>query len=235
MDTKRFPIRINKYLARERYSTRVGADDLVRAGKVKVNGKRAVLGQMVKETDKVEVAYIAQKVAYRYLAYHKPKGVVTHSPQGNEKDIAQISRLSDVYPIGRLDKESSGLIILTNDGRVTERLLSPKAEHEKEYTVQTTDLLRESFKKKMEAGVTIDDYKTKPCKVRVTGDRTLSITITEGKHHQIRRMVSALFNGVRALKRVRVMNIKLGRLTAGEYRSIEGTELTTFLQKLDLL
>lgn len=238
MEEKEYPIRINKYLARQRIATRVGADELVRAGKVRVNGKRAVLGQMVQEGDKVEVVESKQSAsrrsAYRYLAYNKPRGIVTHSPQKGEQDILAVSKLKGVSPIGRLDKDSSGLIILTNDGRVTDRLLNPKGDHEKEYAVQTTEPLRESFKKKMEQGVKISDEVTKPCKVRVTGERTFRIVLTEGKKHQIRRMVSALFNGVHTLKRVRIGNIKLERLASGAHREIEGAELSTFLKDIDL-
>lgn len=235
MDKQPYPIRINKYLARERIATRVGADELVKKGMVRINGKRAVLGQMVQESDKVEVSLSKQKGPYRYFAYHKPKGVVTHSPQGGEQDIAAISKLKGVSPIGRLDKDSSGLIILTNDGRVTDRLLNPRHEHEKEYMVETTEPLRSSFKKKMESGVNIGEGITKPCTVRVTGERSFRIVLTEGKKHQIRRMVSALFNGVRSLKRVRIGNIKLERLAPGAHREIEGEELSTFLKQLDLI
>lgn len=234
MEENGYPIRINKYLARERLTTRVGADELVRAGTVRVNGRRAVLGQMVQKDDKVELTSPAKKVAYRYLAYNKPRGIVTHSPQKGEQDILAVSKLTGVSPIGRLDKDSSGLIILTNDGRVTDRLLNPRTEHEKEYAVQTTEPLRESFKKKMERGVNIGDEITKPCKVRVTSERSFRIVLTEGKKHQIRRMVSALFNGVHTLKRVRIGNIKLERLASGAHREITGSELATFLKDLGL-
>ena len=238
MEESDYPIRINKYLARQRIATRVGADELVKAGKVRINGKRAVLGQMVQKSVKVEVIESKQSASrrstYRYFAYHKPKGVVTHSPQGGEQDIVTVSKLKGVSPIGRLDKDSSGLIMLTNDGRVTDRLLNPRHEHEKEYVIETTEHLRSSFKKKMEGGVNIGEGVTKPCTVRVTGERSFRITLTEGKKHQIRRMVSALFNGVHSLKRVRIGNIKLERLASGAHRQIEGEELSTFLKQLDL-
>jgi len=238
MEENTYPIRINKYLARQRIATRVGADELVRAGHVRINGKRAVLGQMVQERDKVEVVEPKQsasrRTAYRYLAYHKPRGIVTHSAQKGEQDILSVSKLTGVSPIGRLDKDSSGLIILTNDGRVTDRLLNPSTKHEKEYAVQTTEPLRESFKRKMEAGVNIGDAVTKPCKVRVTGERSFHVVLTEGKKHQVRRMVSALFNGVYTLKRVRIDTIKLERLTSGAHREITGPELATFLKDLGL-
>lgn len=235
MEKNPFPIRINKYLARQRFATRVGADELIQAGRVRVNGTRAVLGQMVQEGDTVVVDLPKSRAPYRYVAYHKAVGVVSHSPQEGERDIKEVSKLEGLFPVGRLDKDSSGLIILTNDGRITDRLLNPRTKHEKEYVVETTNALRASFKKKMESGVNIGDVITKPCKVRVLNDHTFTITLVEGKKHQIRRMCSALFNGVRSLKRLRIMNIRLGNLAVGKHRTIEGEELNTFLKKLELL
>ena len=133
-----------------------------------------------------------------------------------------------------LDKDSHGLIILTNDGRITDRLLSPTKEHEKEYIVQTKMKLRDSFKANMERGVSIEGYETKPAKIQLMGQNKFSITITEGKKHQIRRMVVALFNEVTDLERVRVLNIKLADLPTGKARPIIGTELEIFLKSLGL-
>ena len=139
-----------------------------------------------------------------------------------------------VFPIGRLDKDSHGLIILSNDGRITDRLLSPTHEHEKEYIVRTKSKLRDNFKQRMEEGVNIEGYMTKPAKIRLINDSTFNITITEGKKHQIRRMVVALYNEVQDLQRTRVLNIELGKLKTGEFRTIEGEELKTFLKALGL-
>ncbi|MDP1707001.1 MAG: pseudouridine synthase, partial [bacterium] len=135
---------------------------------------------------------------------------------------------------GRLDKDSSGLIILTNDGRVTDRLLNPEYEHDKEYRVRTSEPLRESFKKTMESGVNIEGYLTKPCAVRKTGPKSFNITLTEGKKHQIRRMVSAMHNNVVELERVRILNIRLENLAPGEWRAIEGDELAIFLSQIGM-
>src|SRR3989344_8091577 len=125
-----YPMRINKYLAHRGFSTRKDADVLVEKGAVTVNGVRAVLGQKVNENDVVEVRQKQKK--YQYYAYNKPEGVITHSPQLGEKDIAAASLLHDVFPVGRLDKRSRGLIILTSDARITDKLLNPEYVHDKE-------------------------------------------------------------------------------------------------------
>jgi 23S rRNA pseudouridine2604 synthase len=233
--TDDYPMRINKYLAHEGISTRRGADELITRGKVLLNGRVAVLGDKVQKGDKVEMRGATSTKKFVYYAYNKPIGVITHSPQRGEKDIKQSVALpKDVFPIGRLDKDSSGLIILTNDGRVTDRLLSPSYEHEKEYRVRTSDTLRESFKKTMEAGVNIEGYLTAPCTVRKTGPKSFNITLTEGKKHQIRRMVSAMHNTVQELERVRILNIKLDGIESGEWRPILGEELKTFLAQIGM-
>ena len=134
-------IRINKYLATQGVSTRRNADKLILAGKVLINGRKAVVGDKVVEGDKVE---ISKKIKndYIYYAYYKPRGVITHSPQRGEKDISSSINLEGVFPIGRLDKDSEGLIILTNDGRITDRLLNPKYDNDKEYLVKTKTTIK---------------------------------------------------------------------------------------------
>ena len=234
MEKQTYPMRINKYLALNKYSTRRGADELVRKKQVFINNELAVLGDKVEETDKVEVRFRGKQKPYIYIAYNKPKGIVTHSAQEGEQEIKTAVAVKDIFPIGRLDKDSNGLIILTNDGRITERLLGPNHLHEKEYLVKTKEKLRSSFKEKMEAGVQIEKEKTKKCKVKIMGERLFKIILTEGKKHQIRRMCVALFQEVADLKRTRIMNIELGKLKSGEYRKIEGEELQTFLKQLDL-
>ncbi len=231
-----FPMRINKYLAHKQISTRRGADKLIEDKQVFINGKLAVLGSKVNENDKVEVKGDKSQKKYVYFAYNKPVDVITHSPQNEEKDIKESIKKTgmpnDVFPIGRLDKNSHGLMILTNDGRITDQLLNPKYTHEKEYVVKTSNKLRSNFKQKMEAGVNIEDYKTKPCKVQVVNNFTFKVILTEGKKHQIRRMCSALFQEVADLKRIRFMNIKLDTLKPNAFRKIEGEELATFLNPI---
>ncbi|MCR4333692.1 MAG: rRNA pseudouridine synthase [Patescibacteria group bacterium] len=228
-----YPMRINKYLAHEGISTRRGADELIARGKVLINGRVATLGEKVNKGDKVELRGKDASKKYLYYAYNKPVGVITHSPQLGEKDIKG-SVPMDVFPIGRLDKESSGLIILTNDGRVTDRLLNPEYDHDKEYRVRVNETLREAFKKTMEGGVDIEGYLTAPCVVRKTGPKSFNITLTEGKKHQIRRMVAALHNTVIELERTRILNIRLEDLKPGAWRPIEGEELKDFLTKIGM-
>ena len=142
--------------------------------------------------------------------------------------------MKGVFPIGRLDKDSHGLIILTNDGRITDLLLNPKYIHEKEYVVKTKEKLRSNFKQKMEAGVNIEGYKTKPCKVQIINENMFKVILTEGKKHQIRRMCSNLFQEIADLKRTRIMNIELGKISNNSSREIKGKELETFLQSMGI-
>ena len=228
-------MRINKYLAEKNYSTRRGADEMIAKGQVFINGRVAILGDKVSDKDLVKVSFRGKQKPYMYIAYNKPRGIVTHSAQKGDQEIKNVFALKDVYPIGRLDKDSHGLIILTNDGRITERLLGPKYAHEKEYIVTTKNDLRSNFKEKMEAGVQIEAEKTAPCKVQILDNRKFKVILTEGKKHQIRRMCSALFQEVDDLKRTRIMNIKLDSLSEGSHRKIEGEELKTFLTSLGII
>lgn len=231
-----YPMRINKYLSYKKISTRREADDLVEKKKVFINGKLAILGSKVNENDIVEIKGNKNPKVYVYYAYNKPIDTITHSPQKGEKDIKEnIKNMQipqDIFPIGRLDKNSHGLIILTNDGRITDQLLNPKYFHEKEYVVKTSNKLRSNFKQKMESGVNIEGYITKKCKVTILNDFTFRIVLTEGKKHQIRRMCSALFQEVADLKRERIMNIKLGNLKSNAFREIKDKELATFLSSI---
>lgn len=230
MTNAEYPMRINKYLAHKNYTTRREADTFIEQGKVLINGRKAVLGDKVSETDVVEVRFRTK--AHRYFAYNKPRGVITHSPDEDEQDIRQSIPLVGVFPVGRLDKDSHGLIILTDDGRITDKLLNPDYEHEKEYVVTTNEELPNNFKTRMERGVDIEGYMTKPCTVKVLSKKKFLITITEGKKHQIRRMCAALGLTTAELERTRVMNVGLKGLKSGEYRKIEGAELAKFLKSL---
>lgn len=241
-----YPMRINKYLSHVHKMTRKIADQIIENGNVKINGKIAKLGDKVFETDKVEVAKIEVDKIHKdnfYFAYNKPVGIVTHSPESHETDIKSALLKNSglppyvakaLFPIGRLDKKSEGLIIVTNDGRVTDRLLNPNSPHEKEYVVTTVQELPSFFKKVMEGGMKIGDYVTKPTIVKTINPKTFSIILTEGKRHQIRRMCESLRVDVRDLKRVRVMNIRLGSLKPNQIRKIEGKELENFLTSLGL-
>ncbi len=229
-----YPIRINKYLAEKKYSTRVGADELIKKGLVRINGRTAVLGDKIQNpSDMVEV--LSLQKSYSYYAYNKPVGIVTTSPQKDEQAILDITRFpKKVFPLGRLDKDSHGLILLTDDGRITKRLLEPQFDHEKEYYIRVDKPVAPDFLKKLERGVVIDGYKTKPCTAHKLGADSFTIILTEGKNRQIRKMCQELGRTVLDLRRVRIMNIQIGTLPEGAFREIEGKELRVLLASLGL-
>ncbi|HXK35219.1 MAG TPA: pseudouridine synthase [Candidatus Paceibacterota bacterium] len=230
-----FPIRLNKYLAEKNIAARRGADLLIAAGKIKINGQIAKLGDKVWEKDVVEIADEIKRKKYSYLAYHKPVGIVTHSPQPGEKEIKNVANLpKDVFPIGRLDKDSAGLIILTNDGRLTDRLLNPKLFHEKEYRVTLDKPITNTLLLKIKEGLKTSGFKARPAKIRKIAQEKFEMILTEGKNRQIRRMAAALGFAVRELVRIRVMNIRLGNLAPNQFRPIEGEELKELLQNLKI-
>lgn len=232
-----YPARINKYLAHQKLCTRREADQLVAAGMVKINGRMAVLGDKVRENDAVTVDQSGRKAgSFVYLAYNKPRGIVTHSPQAGEKAIADVFHFPrKVFPVGRLDKDSYGLIILTDDGRVTDRLLNPENDHEKEYRVKVDRTISPGFLRNLSQGVVLDDgYQTKPARVEKLDEVSFNITLTEGKRRQIRRMCERLERRVLDLRRTRIMSVKLGGLKAGEAREIKGRELAEFLASIGL-
>lgn len=233
MTEDNYPIRINKYLAKEKYATRLGADKLITQGKVKINGQIAKLGDKVNLGDQVEVINHRPK-NYRYYIFYKPVGVITHSPQKSEKDIKSFIPLKGLFPVGRLDKNSEGLIILTDDGRVTERLLSPESGHEKEYLVRTNEPLKENLVNRMAKGVMIEGYITKPAQATIVSDYEFKIILTEGKKHQIRRMCASLGYTVLNLKRIRILNLKLHNLASGQYMEIKKEDLKKFLSSISL-
>lgn len=233
-----FPIRINKYLKEKGISTRKDADVLIQSGHVKINGKTAVLGQQVQAKDIVEVKSQPKKT-YRYVVFNKPKGIVSHSPQSFEQGVQDIITDKSLFPLGRLDKDSEGLLILTNDNRVTDRLLNPKFEHEKEYIVSVREKVRNTLPTIFGRGVNIiledrKKYLTKPAKVELLDDHTFKIVLTEGKKHQIRRMCDNVHMTITSLKRTRVANIRLGKARPGTIRDFTAKEREVFLKNLNL-
>jgi len=218
-------MRINKYLSHKDICSRREADKLIQEGKVLVNGIVATLGLDVQDGDKVEV--INYNKTYVYYAYHKPVGVVTHSPQIGEKSIQDITKFAeDVFPVGRLDKDSRGLIVLTNDGRITKKVLSPEFSFEKEYIVTLNRPITQKDIEKLRDGVKIDTgYHTKPCRVRRLADNIIKITLTEGKNRQIRRMAKSLKYNVIDLLRIRIGNIELNDIPEGRYRKLSEHKL----------
>ncbi len=232
-------MRINKYLKDRGESTRRGADTLIERGQVTINGKIAKLGDQVSDTDIVKINGATHAKPLVYFAYNKPAGIVTTMPQRGEKEIIKVTHFpTKVFPVGRLDKNSTGLLIMTNDGRITERLLSPDFEHEKEYVVGVDKPLTDAFLRKMAAGVEIGSaglkYKTRPAKVKGLGTKKFGIILTEGKKRQIRRMCEMLGYHVEALARIRIMNVALGDLPSGRFRELVGKEKETLLASLAL-
>lgn len=229
-----FPIRINKYLAEKGMCSRREADRLIGEDKIKINGRKAELGAMVEKGDKVEIGERFKELVY--IAYNKPAGIVTNCPQNGERSIADILKLErDVFPVGRLDKDSRGLILLTNDGRMTDKLLNPKNYHEKEYEVEVDRKLKETDLKRFRGGITLDGgFVTKKCKARKINDHVFSIILTEGKNRQIRRMCAALGYGVVELRRTRIMNIRIESMHEGHYKILSGEKLEELLFELGL-
>ena len=224
-------VRLNKFLAECGVCSRREADVLIEAGKVTVNGKKAEPGMRVSSADEVICNGKALKKRNEkvVLAYYKPLGVTC-----TEKDRFADKTLKDAfdYPIrvtyaGRLDKETEGLLLMTNDGDLIQRLMRGTEHHEKEYVVKVTKELAPDFKEKMEAGVFLSELnrRTKPCKIEILGKYTFKIILTQGLNRQIRRMCQELGYKVNALQRIRVANITLGKLRPGTFRRVSGEEL----------
>lgn len=239
MNDSSFPMRLNKFLALRGFSTRRGADALIEKERVFVNGKVATLGQKVLETDRVEIKD-HDTSHFAYILFYKPRGIITHSPEKGEVDIATYIRkehgLKGLFPIGRLDKDSEGLMILTNDGRITDRILNPDKEHEREYEVTVDKRVTQTFCNRLSKGVSIEGYHTKPARAELAkhDDHSFTITLTEGKKHQVRRMCAALGYQVTKLKRTRVLGFTLKSLKPGAVYKLKPKEALTLQQELGL-
>ena len=225
--------RLNKYLAECGICSRRDADKLIESGRVRVNGQPAVSGMQVSETDLVEVdKKSARPVSAKVvLAYNKPVGVTcTEKDRHAKKTI--IEAVS--YPVrltyaGRLDKESDGLMIMTNDGELIQRMMKGANHHEKEYTVKVDKEITDRFLEDMAKGVYLKelDETTRPCVIDKIGKYTFRIILTQGLNRQIRRMCESLGYKVKQLTRIRIMNIELKGLKTGEYRELKGEELSS--------
>lgn len=229
-------VRINKYLAECGVCSRREADKYIEQGKVRVNQKTAVSGMQVSEQDVVEVAgkLVKPKQQKIVLAYYKPVGVTcTEKDAHADKTIIQALN----FPVrltyaGRLDKDSEGLIIMTNDGELIQRMMRGANRHEKEYTVKVNKEITDEFLEKMSQGVYLKELEqtTRPCKLERKGKYTFRIILTQGLNRQIRRMCQEFGFKVTSLKRDRVMNIELAGLKSGEYREVQGEELSRLYQ-----
>ena len=222
--------RINKYLSELGYCSRRVADSLIEEGKVTINGEIPEMGTKVEDGDQVEVEgqRIEKSTKHKkiYLVFNKPAGIVCTTDRRVESDniIDFIKYPTRIFPIGRLDKPSEGLIFLTNDGDIVNKILRARNNHEKEYIVSVNRPINRDFIQSMSNGVEILDTITKNCFVKQLGPKKFRIILTQGLNRQIRRMCESLGFRVKSLKRVRIMNIKLD-VSTGEYREFTKEEL----------
>ncbi|QPQ33826.1 23S rRNA pseudouridine(2604) synthase RluF [Lysinibacillus sp. JNUCC-52] len=229
-------MRINKYLSETGIVSRRGADKWVEEGKITINGLPATVGSQVETGDIVCVdgKEVKKEEQLVYIALNKPVGITSTTERhikGNVVDF--VNHPLRIFHIGRLDKESEGLLLLTNDGDIVNKILRAENHHEKEYIVQVDKPITDQFIKKMSAGVDILDTTTLPCQVEKISDKVFKIILEQGLNRQIRRMCSALDYSVKRLQRVRIMNIKLGNLKVGQWRDLTDRERTELFQLLN--
>jgi len=222
--------RINKYLSEVGYCSRRAADKLIEQGRVTINGQVPEMGTKISEEDEVRVdgrLIFGTEEKPVYLAFNKPIGIVCTTDTRVEKDniIDFINYPKRIFPIGRLDKPSEGLIFLTNDGDIVNKILRARNHHEKEYLVTVDKPITPTFLKKMREGVPILDTVTRKCEVEELGKYQFKIILTQGLNRQIRRMCEYLDYRVKRLKRVRIMNVKLD-IPVGKWRDLTEEELT---------
>ena len=223
------PVRINKYLSEIGYCSRRAADKLIDEGRITVNGKPVEMGLKVTPADQIAVDGVVVDQAGDkpvYIAFNKPVGIVCTTDTRVEKDniIDYINFPTRIFPIGRLDKPSEGLIFLTNDGDIVNKILRARNQHEKEYVVTVNRPITDEFIQKMGAGVPILDTVTRPCEVKQTHKKEFRIILTQGLNRQIRRMCEYLDYRVVTLKRVRIMNVSLD-VGKGKWRHLTKKEM----------
>ncbi|MCY0968030.1 23S rRNA pseudouridine(2604) synthase RluF [Chryseobacterium wangxinyae] len=229
--------RINKYLSEVGFCSRRAADKLLEEGRITVNGSVPELGTKISDEDIIEVDGKPIRESEEtpiYIAFNKPVGIVCTTDTKRERDniIEYINHPKRIFPIGRLDKPSEGLILLTNDGDIVNKILRAKNDNEKEYLVRVDKPLNTKFLEKMRNGVPILDTVTKKCEVERIDDMTFRIVLTQGLNRQIRRMCEFLGYEVKKLKRIRIMNIKLD-LAPGKWRDLTSNELAELNNLLD--
>jgi 23S rRNA pseudouridine2604 synthase len=223
-------ISINKYIGSSGYCSRREADVLIEEGRVELNGRRATITDKVYDGDMVAVDSfpINAKKKHHYIAFNKPIGVTCTTDTKDKTNIIDFINFSErIFPIGRLDKDSSGLILLTDDGDVVNNILRKENNHEKEYLVRVNRPIESDFVKKMTAPMIIDRVQTKPCKVKVTSKHEFRIILTQGLNRQIRKMCQNLGYRVTDLIRIRIMDIHLGTIKIGKWRKLSDVEIQT--------
>jgi 23S rRNA pseudouridine2604 synthase len=231
-----FNLRLNKFISESGKTSRRGADKWIEEGRVTINGKLAKVGSQVEPGDVVRVNGETIRVAKNnvYIALNKPVGITSTTERhikGNIIDL--VNHPLRVFNIGRLDKDSDGLILLTNDGDIVNEILRAENKHEKEYIVTVDKPITSEFLKKMSAGVNILDTTTLPCKVEQLSKYVFKIILTQGLNRQIRRMCSALGYSVVRLQRIRIMNINLGNLPVGQWRDLTKKEKNQLFSDLN--
>ncbi|MED4015793.1 23S rRNA pseudouridine(2604) synthase RluF [Sutcliffiella cohnii] len=229
-------MRINKFISEAGKASRRGADKLINEGRVTINGKRAEIGSRVEPGDVVLVSGEQIRVARNnvYIALNKPVGITSTTEKkvkGNIIDL--VNHPLRIFNIGRLDKDSEGLILLTNDGDIVNEILRSENRHEKEYIVSVDKPITPEFLKKMSEGVNILGTRTLPCEVNQLSKFDFQIILTQGLNRQIRRMCEALGYEVYRLQRIRIMNIHLGNLPPGQWRDLTKKERTQLFKELD--
>lgn len=220
-------IRLNKYIASSGLCSRREADTLIESGKVTINGIVAVQGSKVLDGDVVEVngRKVTPEDDMVYIAFNKPLGITCTTDTRDPSNIIDYIGFDErIFPVGRLDKNSSGLILLTNDGSIVNKLLRAENGHEKEYLVTVNHPYDKNFIKSMESGVPVLGQLTLPCRIKPAGDRSFKIILHQGLNRQIRRMCEYLGYKVTKLKRIRFMNIMLGDLETGKWRYLTSAE-----------
>lgn len=231
-------MRINKFISETGYCSRREADKLVDSGRVSINGIIAELGSQAELSDDVRIdgKRIGEQRRHVYIMLHKPVGITCTTESHIQENIVDFVGHSErIFPIGRLDKDSEGLILLTNDGDVVNPILRSEGKHEKEYIVTLDRPITESFVKGMSEGVHILGSLTLPCRITKITDRVFRIVLTEGRNRQIRRMCQAFGYRVRRLQRIRIMNIQLGGLQVGKWRDLTDSERTELFHTLDYI
>ena len=236
MDIENEGVRLNKYLSEIGHCSRRAADKLIDAGRIQVNGQQVVMGQKVTPQDRIEIdGILVEDLREKnvYLAFNKPVGIVCTTDTRVEKDniIEYINYPSRIFPIGRLDKPSEGLILMTNDGDIVNKILRARNNHEKEYIVTVNKPVTAEFIEKMANGIPILDTITRKCEVEQIHKKEFRIVLTKGLNRQIRRMCEYLEYRVVKLKRIRIMNIHLD-VGVGKYRDLTKKELTELNQLL---
>ena len=228
-------IRLNKYIASSGLCSRREADTLIESGKVTINGETAVQGSKVMDGDIVLVngRKITPDDDMVYIAFNKPLGVTCTTDKRDPSNIIDYIGFDErIFPVGRLDKNSSGLILLTNDGSIVNKLLRAENGHEKEYLVTVNRPYDKNFLRSMESGVPVLGQLTLPCKLKPAGDKSFKIILHQGLNRQIRRMCEYLGYKVTRLKRIRFMNIELGGLETGKWRYLTSSEKKELLKDI---